>query len=425
MPRRAPFLTLLVTLTLAACSDASVPTTTVSTPTTDPSTIVQTRAALQTRAAQPFPTPTARPRETRVPIPRPRTLPYAVPASCNVSPMAGAEVRRTYPAWWLDGMGLWAGNALGVYYIGSNKVQWQPDQMGPYDQGAAITASGTRLDGPAAPMRLDNPVNIGTGYSSGVIFSAPGCWQLHGAVGTQTLDATVYVYPDGCASEDIRRGPATFPCIPPPTLAVASCPVTQPPASPRVPPPAVSAGQQIGTGAFWYGNDALWVTLLAQGSLLQSDKMVWWHTIPGWLAVEGRRLDDSAPPLAVNIPAGYDDMNLQATGLYFPTPGCWEVTGRVAGRELRFVVNVVPNPPPPSPAATAGSSSPVAASCPVTQAPNPPLMPPTNVSGTQTGEHGFWWGNDSQWVILRDNGTLWSAKFMWWRTASGQLTIEG
>ncbi len=409
-----------IVLLLVGCADA-------------PATPTPVAPALPSPVAVPtvpyvFPTPTARPRETRVPIPRPRTLPYTVPTSCAASPMAGAEVRRGFPAWWLDGMGLWAGNPLGNYYVGGNKVQWQPDQMGPYNQNDAITATGTRLDSPAPPMKLDNPVNIGTGYSSGVYFPTPGCWQMHGAVGTQTLDATVYVYPDGCAPE-LLIGPPMFACTPPEMQAVAtSCPVTRPPNPPLTPPPAVSAGEPIGTGGFWYGTDGLWVTLPSQGSLLQSDKKVWWHTIPGWLAVEGRRLDMPAPPLMVRIPPGYDEMNLQAMGLDFPTLGCWEVVGRLAGRELRFVTNVEPNPSPSSIAATgtaSTSATATASSCPVTQPPNPPLTPPENVRSTNTGEHRFWWGNDSQWVILPNDGVMWSAKFMWWRTLAGQLTIEG
>jgi len=338
-------LIVFIVLMLAACADTPAAPTPVA-----PAPPVS--IAVPTVTPYVFPTPTARPREARVPIPRPRTLPYAVPASCVASPMAGAEVRRGYPAWWLDGMNLWAGNPLGVYYVGGNKVQWQPDQMGPYDKNDAISASGMRLDAPAPPMKLDNPVNIGTGYSSGVYFSTPGCWQLHGAVGTQTLDATVYVYPDGCAPE-LLTGSPMFACTPPEMqMTAASCPVTQPLNPPLTPPPAVSAGEPIGTGGFWYGIDGLWVTLPSQGSLLQSDKKVWWHTIPGWLAVEGRRLDMPAPPLMVNIPPGYDEMNLQATGLNFPTLGCWEVIGRVSGHELRFVVNVIPAPLPYS-AATA------------------------------------------------------------------------
>jgi hypothetical protein len=49
----------------------------------------------------------------------------------------------------------------------------------------------------------------------------------------------------------------------------------------------------------------------------------------------------AAPPLRSHIPAGYGDIGFQATGIIFPTPGCWEVTGRVGNASLTFITKVV------------------------------------------------------------------------------------
>ena len=72
------------------------------------------------------------------------------------------------------------------------------------------------------------------------------------------------------------------------------------------------------------------------GSL--SMKFMWWRLRKGQLTIGGRRLDGPAPPLRAHIPAGYGDIGFQATGVIFPTPGCWEVTGRVGDGSLTFVV---------------------------------------------------------------------------------------
>lgn len=37
---------------------------------------------------------------------------------------------------------------------------------------------------------------------------------------------------------------------------------------------------------------------------------------------------------------GYGKVGFQSSGTFFSGPGCWEVIGRIDGRELRFVVLV-------------------------------------------------------------------------------------
>jgi len=70
-----------------------------------------------------------------------------------------------------------------------------------------------------------------------------------------------------------------------------------------------------------------------------------WHTEPTpKLKVTGRRLDSQAPPLDVVGPnpvgvRGYPG-NYMMVVLVFPTPGCWEITGRDENDELTFVISV-------------------------------------------------------------------------------------
>ena len=106
----------------------------------------------------------------------------------------------------------------------------------------------------------------------------------------------------------------------------------------------------------FYGNHALAVALswpsgivvfepggagsvLPDGSL--SMKFGWLRIARGPLTITGRRLDQRARPLRAQIPAGYGDVGFQATALIFPTPGCWEVTGRVGDTKLTFVTEVI------------------------------------------------------------------------------------
>ena len=70
-------------------------------------------------------------------------------------------------------------------------------------------------------------------------------------------------------------------------------------------------------------------------------KLGWWRIEPGSLIITGRRLDAVAPPLRVSIPDGYGREGFQASGVTFPTDGCWEVTGLVGDASLTFVTYVV------------------------------------------------------------------------------------
>jgi len=132
------------------------------------------------------------------------------------------------------------------------------------------------------------------------------------------------------------------------TMADADdCPVTKPGKAPE------EIGDRLFGSSMAFGNDDLWVgglgdagVILADPRFLQSDgsigtKFGWWRITPGKLAITGRRLDAQAPPAAASVPGGYGTEGFQASGVYFPTEGCWEVTGSVGGSKLTFVTFVI------------------------------------------------------------------------------------
>lgn len=89
--------------------------------------------------------------------------------------------------------------------------------------------------------------------------------------------------------------------------------------------------------AAWWTEQA--VTYLRAGGT--GIKTGWFRPAGATLAITGERLDAQAPPLEAHIPCCYPT-RFQATGLSFPTEGCWEVTARAADNELSFVVQVAP-----------------------------------------------------------------------------------
>jgi len=122
-----------------------------------------------------------------------------------------------------------------------------------------------------------------------------------------------------------------------------ACPVTIPNEL-HPPDESLSDGHRHGN----HGNGKLWTTLPADGKVLVAPerdgslgtKLHWWRTVSGGLTITGRRLDALADQLRASIPGGYGDTGFQASAVYFPTEGCWEITGRVGDAELTFVLEV-------------------------------------------------------------------------------------
>jgi hypothetical protein len=168
---------------------------------------------------------------------------------------------------------------------------------------------------------------------------------------TVGLLAVVLVILAGCdagrpATRTTAAAPSTPATRPPQPLTPADagrCPVTRPNGAS---PPGV--GAQAGVN---HGNTKLW-TALWPGGVIKAEpdyvdkdgsihmKFGWWRGVSGRLSIQGRRLDAPAPPLRAEVPDGYGDRGFQASGVIFPTEGCWEITGQVGAARLT-VVNFV------------------------------------------------------------------------------------
>ncbi len=136
---------------------------------------------------------------------------------------------------------------------------------------------------------------------------------------------------------------------PPMSIPPATCPITQPPSEPFVPPAPYPA--KLCPDSFWLGSEKLWV-MRPVGGLWHglTDKVFWWRKGYDWrtenppqLKVTGKRLDVPAPALyADHAQPAFIKIPAIVTGIDIPTVGCWEITGDYKGDKLTFVVWVVP-----------------------------------------------------------------------------------
>jgi hypothetical protein len=125
-----------------------------------------------------------------------------------------------------------------------------------------------------------------------------------------------------------------------------ACPVTEPA---WVIPPEDSAVLDPPAYGYYYVNEdsSIWASaywpreeypLRAGGA---GNKMGWFRPAGATMEVTGQRLDGQTPPLKAEFPCCYPT-RFQASGLYFPAEGCWEVTAKVADSVLTFIVKVEP-----------------------------------------------------------------------------------
>lgn len=142
-------------------------------------------------------------------------------------------------------------------------------------------------------------------------------------------------------------GLPTLSASPTQSYLAGDCPVTQPAwvkppdDTAVVNPPEfgyyfVNADRSLWASAWWTGLADYRLQVSNEG-----EKVGWFRPAGADLKISGRRLDAQAPPLKADIPCCYPT-RFQATGLYFPTPGCWEVTARAADSLITFVVEVEP-----------------------------------------------------------------------------------
>jgi hypothetical protein len=99
------------------------------------------------------------------------------------------------------------------------------------------------------------------------------------------------------------------------------------------------------------GADGAWRGLPQSGAGY-GQKTFWWRSGYDYradpnpaLTITGRRLDGPAPTLSTpRATHGIrDDIGaFMLAGVEIPTLGCWEITGRLDGRDLSFVVWVAP-----------------------------------------------------------------------------------
>ena len=98
----------------------------------------------------------------------------------------------------------------------------------------------------------------------------------------------------------------------------------------------INEDSSIWASAWWTKQDENYLRAGEEGI-----KVGWFRPAGATLEVTGQRLDAQAPPLEFHAPCCYPT-RFQASGLGFPTPGCWEVTARAEDRNLSFVVWVEP-----------------------------------------------------------------------------------
>jgi hypothetical protein len=129
--------------------------------------------------------------------------------------------------------------------------------------------------------------------------------------------------------------------------AARACPLTEPVWAKPPDDPAVQGSPEFGyyfmnadrsmwASAWWTGQEDYPLRVSQEGI-----KVGWFRPAGAALEITGQRLDASAPPLEAHIPCCYPT-RFQATGLIFPTKGCWEITATAADSELAFVVWVEP-----------------------------------------------------------------------------------
>jgi hypothetical protein len=142
--------------------------------------------------------------------------------------------------------------------------------------------------------------------------------------------------------------PAGQVSAPPPQTSV-QCAVTTPNgiAAGQDHPDAGSYGNaQVSVGPFGLWPDGTVVFRPGGAGFITRDgslgmKFGWRRGVSGQLEIEGHRVDAVAPPLRSEVPSGYGDRGFQATYVIFPTPGCWEVTGRVGDAKVTFITRIV------------------------------------------------------------------------------------
>lgn len=137
------------------------------------------------------------------------------------------------------------------------------------------------------------------------------------------------------------------PTSPAESISIKSCHVTEPvwvkpPDDAAVSNPPeygyyyVNADRSIWASAWWKGEEDTYLRATNDGI-----KVGWFRPAGAALEITGQRIDAKAPALEAHAPCCYPT-RFQATGLYFPSEGCWQVNARAEDSELSFIVRVAP-----------------------------------------------------------------------------------
>ena len=105
------------------------------------------------------------------------------------------------------------------------------------------------------------------------------------------------------------------------------------------PPDDPNSSSFASPGGIWYANDSRTLWAWWMGHMSDGGYKVLWVRPGQALNVTGKRLDGTSAALKADIPSGYFN-SFQASGLYFPSAGCWQVDARAGGQTLRFVVHI-------------------------------------------------------------------------------------
>jgi hypothetical protein len=133
----------------------------------------------------------------------------------------------------------------------------------------------------------------------------------------------------------------------PNNLAKDSCPLSEavwlkPDVDPAVQPDPgygyyfVNEDSSIWASAWWTENDEYSLHAGEDGN-----KLGWFRPAGAELQITGKHLDGEAFPLEAEVPTIYPT-RFQATGVYFPAAGCWQIDAIAEDKELSFVVWVEP-----------------------------------------------------------------------------------
>jgi hypothetical protein len=105
------------------------------------------------------------------------------------------------------------------------------------------------------------------------------------------------------------------------------------------PPDDPGASSFASPGATWFANDSRTLWAWWWGKTYTGGYKVLWVRPGQSLNVTGTRLDGPSAPMRSDVPGGYDN-TYQASELYFPESGCWQIDAAASGKTLRFVVHV-------------------------------------------------------------------------------------